>query len=341
MRTPALLLIYCIGLLSCDAQNPGNRQADLDAFLEEHALQPIVGELPLAVDADEVNFLVAGHLYGSPGQQYKGRALPASSFTAHFDESGPQEADFLILTGDFVRALKEPFLSTTLEYLGKLGLPVFNAPGNHEIGGKRQRRLYSERWGRSYGGFRVGSSLFLVLDTELEPWKITGDQLAFLREALALAPAAGIKRSFVFAHRVLFATDDERYEVVFELANSKADWAGSNYASDILPILAAYASQSELTWFSGDVGGVARSFGLFHDYDERYGIRYIASGIGEQPSDNVVSVQVTGKGETQLERIPLQDPKMRSLEDCDLEAWQARSQWLSQRRAKREAEKGK
>ncbi|MHC5062958.1 MAG: metallophosphoesterase family protein [Planctomycetota bacterium] len=341
MKACALISILLAALTSCDADSSSARSSDLDELLERYAAQPLIGEMPRDIEDGELHFLVAGHLYGSPGPEYKGRALPASSFTDHLEDLKGQEADFMVLTGDFVRALKEPFLSTTLEFLSKLEIDVFNAPGNHEIGSKRQRRSYTERWGRSFGGFRVGGSLFLILDTELDPWKITGEQLAFLRDALTFAAEAGIERAFIFAHRVLFATDDARYEVVFELANSKADWNGGNYASEVLPLLANFARERELTWISGDVGGVARSFGLFQDYDERHRIRYVASGLGEQAGDNVLTVRVGADGKTQLDRIPLKDPKMKSFSDCDLQAWQDRSRWLAKRRAERAKEKGK
>ena len=119
---------------------------------------------------------------------------------------------FVLYTGDSVWG----YDSTPQEFLNELdrfraladttGVPLFNAPGNHEMRTDEEAiRLIQERGQDLYGSFDVGGYHFVALNTD-EFWKegrVTGEQLDWLREDLAASrDADGI---FVFMHRPLFS----------------------------------------------------------------------------------------------------------------------------------------
>jgi len=295
----------------------------LDELLASHALRPIAGEpASMATDATApFSFLVAGHLFGSP--VLKSGDRPAADLRSHVDEWRRAKPAFFLSLGDVFRSFAPPVVDETLAVLRSLGAPVYNAVGNHDV--SRSREAYVERFGPTFGGFRRGASLFLVLDTELDPWRISGEQLEFLGEALRLAPAAGVEHVFLFAHRVLFAPGDEDYDVVFRHCNSRADWPGTtNFAAEVRPLLAAFAKKGDVTWFSGDVG-VRWSYGLFHDLDED-GVRYVAVGLGDMEWDCVVSVRVERAKGVSFDLVPLGDAAPPRLEECGPEHWRERFQ---------------
>ena len=316
---------WCLLLAACvQTRAAVENGTSLDELLGRHAVRPLAGadhsnELQRDFDGELV-FLAAGHLYGAGSSR---RILPAASFVDNIDRLRAEEPSFFVSLGDFIRgARKKAHLDAALHFFDRLDTAVYNAVGNHDMAGEG-RRKYEERFGPTFGGFRIGSSLFLVLDTELDPWNVRGEQLEFLAQCLERGARERIQNVFVFAHRVVFAAEDERYAVLFEHCNSRRRWPGTNnYAEEVLPLLEAFARNGDVYWFAGDVG-VRWSYGLFYDHDERHGVHYIATGLGETPTDNVVRVTVTAGGDVELERIALTSEPLPPLEECGPELWRA------------------
>ena len=87
-------------------------------------------------------------------------------------------------------------------------VPYFLTVGNHDVKNARSENTYRQQvmlpGNELYYSFRVGSSLFIVLDTYLtgEQKKIVGEQYRWLEELLSKAKAQHI---FVFLHHPLYA----------------------------------------------------------------------------------------------------------------------------------------
>ena len=81
-------------------------------------------------------------------------------------------------------------------------VPVYNAPGNHEMQSSTEAVETLLEWGHDlYGSFDFRHCHFVVLNTDevaLEG-RITGEQLEWLREDLAAA--RGARATFVVMHR--------------------------------------------------------------------------------------------------------------------------------------------
>lgn len=123
--------------------------------------------------------------------------------------------DFAVLVGDVIYGYRSdiPRLkmqwSDFLSVYESFGVPVFVAPGNHEMqtedapesGNVDAQRLYIMHLGRLYYAFAYGNSLFIVLDTDIvgSAAEISGEQLEWLRNMLEASRS--FEHIFVFMHR--------------------------------------------------------------------------------------------------------------------------------------------
>lgn len=96
-----------------------------------------------------------------------------------------------------------------LSKITPLNIPFFNTIGNHEITGNKEREGYvKERFKTLYGSFDLGSSHFVVLNTEElnKEGAITGEQLLWLEKDLEAN--RNTENIFVFMHRPMFPVAD-------------------------------------------------------------------------------------------------------------------------------------
>lgn len=122
--------------------------------------------------------------------------------------------DFVLSVGDQIdgyttdreHAMRQWEEFDTLRRL--FGAPLFHLPGNHDYSNRELAALWDERFGCSYYGFRIGSSLFLMLNSE-EPLGegrtgISDRQAAYFASMLARERSDG--PLFVVMHTPLWVT---------------------------------------------------------------------------------------------------------------------------------------
>lgn len=114
-------------------------------------------------------------------------------------------------TGDLINGFKEDEEAGLRQMwkgykaaTAKLGVPVFNVPGNHDVFNQLSSRLWKEYMGASYYSFDRGPARFIALDTETEPSRLSAEQFRWLEKQLA---GAGERNVFVFFHQPLFPVD--------------------------------------------------------------------------------------------------------------------------------------
>jgi Calcineurin-like phosphoesterase len=147
----------------------------------------------------------------------KGAPLPRVLKTI-FDEVRIVRPDFVLWTGDTVYGYDDTPLELTAEYdafsrlAKRAGVPLFNAPGNHEIHGEKPctdsdpEQQFVSRFGALYGSFDYWGAHFIALDTEQcghttadgKVQVIDGDQLDWLKKDLDTHKDA--RAIFVFFH---------------------------------------------------------------------------------------------------------------------------------------------
>ena len=337
MASWAIKALVCLLAAGCQAAQaspePGAQAAEenrlqaaareLDQFLAQRPPSELTGRpLPASSTTDEVRLLVFSHAYGSPARGKTQTPLPSPALTAKCKELAALRPKAVVSVGDFVYYYHPESLAATTEVFRSLGAPVINAVGNHEMS---EREKYIERFGNTFGALRLNKTLMITLDTELDPWQISGEQLKWLQECLALAPAAGIERLLIFAHKLIFSVGNERYGPLLASANGFKPWPGvSNFAEQVLPLLLAFTSLGhELLWVGGDIG-VPWSYGLFYDHDPKSGITYLCTGMGDQPWDNVLELSLPLAGKTKIRVIPLTANALPGLDECGPAAWAKR-----------------
>jgi hypothetical protein len=250
---------------------------------------PADNEATLASSASEVqySFFVAGHTYGVPQVNNEGVHPP---FKAWFPELNSQNLDFGVFTGDIVMKSTAADWDEIDADLAELDPPVHFAVGNHDMG---KRELFVSRYGPTYYSFEHEGDLFIILDTELDPGNISGEQLAFLRETLRSTEARNV---FVFLHMVIWVrAGTPYYQLKGDLNNRKRYDFRSNFWTEVEPLLGEL--ESEVYVVAGDVG-VPWAMPLFYDHYEH--IHLIASGMGGEEEENFLIFHV-GSDDVQVE----------------------------------------
>jgi predicted glycoside hydrolase/deacetylase ChbG (UPF0249 family)/3',5'-cyclic AMP phosphodiesterase CpdA len=139
------------------------------------------------------------------------------------------------------------------------GVPLYNAPGNHEMQSDPAAiEILQERGHQLYGSFDAGRCHFVALNTDefCREGRICDEQLAWLRRDLARS--RGARATFVVMHRPLFST----------------------FQGDFNPDDAALLRR---LFREHGVAAVFASHDHFYALREEDGVRYVTSGGGGAP----------------------------------------------------------
>lgn len=232
----------------------------------------------------QYSFFVAGHTYGQPGVDNEGFHPP---FKEKFEYiQSREEIVFGVLTGDIVKPnpIAQDWEEIDADIEG-LGLPVYFAVGNHDM---ENRPLFESRYGDTYYYFIYQNDLFIVLDPNIDGWNISGDQLFFLQDAVAVNYQS-VDNIFVFFHQMLWWESDNIYHSIFPNSFAGRD-DEINFWTVIEPLFNNLPNNVIL--FAGDFGAASWSDNLMYDnYDN---ITFIGSGMGEGPynGDNFVIANI-------------------------------------------------
>jgi hypothetical protein len=209
------------------------------AIAQMPALSPLpgTGQLSNPADPNKFTFVLAGD--NRPAKNScKQPPEPGMIFEAVKALNPP--AAFVLWTGDTISG-KEPDAARLkkdykkfLELAAKAGVPVFNAPGNHELDdadnvpSEAMKGYYRDNMAGTYGAFSYGNSRFIALDSENEPagskkskeltmaegeakseapGSITAKQLGLLKEDLAADTKTA--HVLIFMHHPVFPYDTQ------------------------------------------------------------------------------------------------------------------------------------
>jgi hypothetical protein len=232
--------------------------------------------IPPSQAAEEYSFVVVGHTRGGP----ENGIIPRERLAELVAEIRALAPDFVVLTGDLIYgdfghqtepapvALDEAAIRRDWEAVdgifASIGVPIYRAPGNHDLWDHSTLAIWNERYGSPYRSFRHGNGLFLLLNScwlpapgdpaHLPPRLIRGqqippDQLAWIRAELE---AGGSEHVFAFMGHVLW-------------------WEpGAAWWREVHPLLAAHGARAV---FAGDLGPWKWS------HLQRDGIHYVQSSV--------------------------------------------------------------
>ncbi len=227
------------------------------------------------------SFFVAGHTYGVPSASVPHDGLHGP-FRDRFELiRSDRTMELGVLTGDIVWTSTIGSWDRVDEDVASLGVPVHFAVGNHDI---TDRSLYEKRYGRTYYSFVHRNDLFIVLDPNLDHWRIGAAQLEFIRDSLA--NAAGVDNILVFFHQLIWLDQRDVFRGV--LCNSLEGRSEDvNFWTEVEPLFRAM--DRPVYMFAGDVGAFPQHVPVFYKDGN---ICLIASGMGGMQNDNFLVVEV-------------------------------------------------
>jgi hypothetical protein len=274
----------------------------------------------------EFNFLVFGHLYGSPGTD---DSIPALSITNRLPELTALDPAFMVSLGDMVyRNNITEFTNLQSLLLSKIEIPFYNTPGNHDVG--KQNGLYQQFMGtQTYLAKPYGPAYLIFLDTESLECDLDEFQRKFLEGELAKATSDPQTRYIlVFMHKTLVFQDPKMRSLKSEVAMPNV-WKCQNKDGSN-PLMEKYfrpaARMKPVTIFAGDVGAWG-NLSPYYQHDPHLPLTLVMTGLGDTKQDNVIHVQVTPDG------VKLQVIFLDTMQTQDLQAFN-RAYWIDQANGK-------
>ncbi len=242
------------------------------------------------------SFFVAGHTYGKPGVDNEGFHPPFKSKFEYIQNR--DEIKFGVLTGDIVAP--NPTAQDWDEIdseIDTLGLDVYFAVGNHDM---ENRPLFESRYGITYYKFIYQNDLFVVLDPNIDGWRISGEQMEFLQGVLN-EDSQITDNIYVFFHQILWKETGSEYN--YPKFNSDAGMGDDlNFWSEVVP--AFRDIPNKVVMFAGDYGA---SWASDATYDIHYNITFIGSGMGHEDGENFIVANVNMDKSINYDLICLSD----------------------------------
>ena len=267
----------------------------------------------------EFDFLVVGHLYGSPGIDDE---MPARHLIQRLPDILDSKPDFMVSLGDMVyRKNQVEFTNLEEALLKQLNFPLYNTPGNHDVA--NDRSLYEEYFGkRTYFGKDYGPAHLIFLDTERVECGLDDQQYEFLLHELEQALGNDETRFiFVFMHKTLVFQNAEMKSLRNEQAMPNVwDCQRKDEANPLMKQLFKPAARRKpIIIFAGDVGAWG-NLSPYYQRDPWLPLTLVMTGLGDTSQDNIVRVHVSPDA-VRMNILFLEDMHSASLEDYDLNYW--------------------
>lgn len=200
----------------------------IGAFGQMPTLSPLprTGELSKPTDNNKFTFVIAGD--NRPAKKSCKQPPTPGRIFADVKAMNPPAA-FVLWTGDTISG-KEPDkpkrieeeYKEFLEIAAMAGIPVFNAPGNHEMNddsnvpSREMKDLYKKYMAGTYGAFNYGNSRFIALDSENEPSKKNASEVTTAEgEAKNEAPGAITEKQLELLQKDLDDNKDKAHIFIF------------------------------------------------------------------------------------------------------------------------------
>jgi len=273
---------------------------------------------PLPTNDDTLRFLVAGHIYGKPGDEEFHPALTLLSNIALLKEI---EHDFMVFLGDTVwHPSEENFSDLEMFILDQMETPVFNAVGNHDV---TKRDLYQDLYGSSVYAFNYKNHLFVFLDTTLKYYDLTPKQYSFILDTIKEQPS-NLKAVHLLMHHVLFLNENEIYGKQIIKPN-EGDGRSLGFLSFLENDLTPISKNVPIYIYAGDVGAFqGGNLSPFYKSIPDANIHLMATGIGNNQNDSILIVESDQSGEMQIQPLSLNGKEMNSIESYSIEYWTLR-----------------
>lgn len=271
---------------------------------------PYTGTTVLPPDSNgHYRLLFGGHFHGASTST---SGYPAGTVLAGIDHINDTRANALLSTGDLFLQPDRDSARYVRSFFSKLRIPLFNAPGNHDLEGRSFRSPMPQR-------IDLGPDRILLFDTERDDSDIQGDQLQALNDVVREATAGSVRRLFVVSHRPIWAEEEERYSKLF--SGNTRSITGNNYVKEVLPLLRRIAARAEVYWISGSMAGRAPASLFFQPHETN--ITYVQSAVRDRLYDALLMADITPNG-IQWSLLSLTGEPVEPVASYDASWWEAR-----------------
>jgi len=242
---PALLAVGAVGSIAA----------------EFRPLPTPMSTLTAPADPTHFSFVVTGD-NRSTGHGYP---MPLC-FTQICTEIGYVHPQFVLWTGDVIEGYGDTAAEANAEYdvflkgVALTGVPVFNAPGNHEFSLDAANLLpvYKKRMGDLYGSFDYGNSHFVALNTNainadgsVTAGSLDADQWTWLENDLKSTTATNV---FVYMHHYPFGPADPDTPTVTSGWKSDAERDRFHAMMVQYKVRAVFAGHNHIYWHQAKDG---------------------------------------------------------------------------------------
>ncbi len=225
--------------------------------------------------------LIGGHFHGESTNR---SGFPAATILAGIEAINGTKASVFLSTGDLFMDPDRDSARYVDSFFGKLDLALFNAPGNHDLEGEAYNRSPTAPLLLTMGRDRI-----LLLDTERDDSRLVNDQLELIAAVARDSEEGALDRVFIVSHRPVWAEEDPRYSGLF--SGNTRSLTGTNYGSDVLPLLRRIAKRGQVFWISGSMAGRAPASIFFQPHE--HGITYIQCAVRDELRDALLVVDVS------------------------------------------------
>lgn len=279
------LVWIVLGVLSTMVVFSGRAQGSRDISLlriQDRAYQYARQCIESIGDDDESSpwMTVVGHGYGPADGNNIGLFPPLLDALADMAD----RSSILALTGDITRDGSQESFSEVARSLNRWGT-VIVAPGNHDVGTAESRGHFEAQFGNTYGALRRGPVLVVWLDTNLDDWRISGDQLAWLQRLLDSPAALEASSLVVLTHHAIWSEGDGT-DAPINGGPQDNTGRNKNELADLLQPL----NRPALV-ISGDFGAVPGRNTLA--CTSTGNLSFVGSGVGGGIFDSVLRVQLS------------------------------------------------
>jgi hypothetical protein len=209
-RSLAAFTLGAAAALGCVATVAAKLPLDAFALPALEGAKPWTGSAPLR-DEGDFDFAVVTDRTGEHRDDVFERVMPPKLNLVR--------PEFVMSVGDMIEGYTDDRAELAKEWdeiqaaTGKLAMPFFYVPGNHDMSNAVMADVWKERFGPSYYSFVYKNVLFLALNSELfgmvhdprtplpGPWKLD-EQLAYVEKTLR--ENANVRWTFVFVHQPLW-----------------------------------------------------------------------------------------------------------------------------------------
>jgi hypothetical protein len=238
--------------------------------------------LPIApVDSTGVfRILIGGHFHGESTNR---SGYPAATLLANLDTINALGADLFLSTGDlFMDPVgdAERYRTSLFE---KLHVPLFNAPGNHDVSRRAETTSAEFPFTLDAAGMRI-----VLLNTEEGNGSLSSKDLEVLGSIVSEGAAGSVKAVMIISHRPVWAQEDPEYGPLF--ADNTRSLFATNFRGEVYPVVERIAAHIPVYWISGSMGGRAPSSIFFQQHAPN--ITFMQCAIRDEPRDALLIADV-------------------------------------------------